>query len=133
MGLQPASVSEVFLPACFSVKAQKAKVKLKMSLGNNTSIITFSLLLVTTRKMCLEHNCKMISHIVYFYPFISQVFLDAASNLLWVGAEYGFLKFHPQNNVSLDKVDKDIIPTWQMSKTRQREVKYFPKVIQGAG
>lgn len=75
----------------------------------------------------------MISHIVYFYPFVSQVFLEAASNPLWIGAGYGFLNFHPQNNASLDKVGKDIIPIWQMSKARQREVKYLPEVIEGAG
>lgn len=62
-----------------------------------------------------------------FTPFISQVFLEAASNPLWIGAGYGFLKFHPQNNASLDKVGKDIIPIWQMSKARQREVKNLLK------
>ena len=70
------------MPACFSDKTLKAKVKLNMILGNNISIITFTLLPATIRKMCLWYNRKMISHIIYFYPFISQVFLEALSNSL---------------------------------------------------
>lgn len=85
-----ASVSEVPTPACSSVKALKAKVKLKMSPGNNLSIVTFTLLAVTIRQMCLWYNCKMIPHIIYFYPFISQVFLEASSNLLWNEGRNGF-------------------------------------------
>lgn len=70
------------MPACFSDKTLKAKVKSNMILGNNISIITFTLLPATIRKMCLWYNRKMISRIIYFYPFISQVFLEALSNSL---------------------------------------------------
>lgn len=83
-------MSEVPTPACFSVRVPKAKVKLKMCLGNNVSIIAFSRLPVTIRKMCLQSNCEMISHIIYVYAFISQVFLEVASNSLWVEAGYEF-------------------------------------------
>lgn len=106
-----------------------------MSLGNNISIITFTLFPVTIRKMCLQYNCKMISHIIYFYPFISQVFLDVALNPFGLKQSVNFKKytisFYSQNNASLDKVGKDVIPIWQMSKARQRQVKYLLKVIQG--
>lgn len=61
-----------------------------MSLGNDVSINTFAPLSVTVRKMCLQYSCKMISHFIYFYPFIVQVFLAASPNPLWIEAEYEF-------------------------------------------
>lgn len=69
-----------------------------MSLENN---IYYRLCTATSddKEMCLQNNCKMISHII-FYPFISQVFLEAASNLLWneAGSEFLNNSYFPLSN-----------------------------------
>lgn len=111
------------MPACFSVKTPKPKVKLNMILRNNISIITFTLLPGTIMKMCLWYNHKIISHIIYFYPVMSQVFLESPSWYIVEWSRVYIFQMHyliSSSEQSLNVDEKDIIPIWQRSKARQR-------------